>query len=73
QVDNSVNNGHRPYVYKIHGEVYYHMGSLLPARDNTPVFRQLYVYDPAVALNSRMQQNWNLNQQTMANVQDVLY
>ncbi|KIK75373.1 hypothetical protein PAXRUDRAFT_88495, partial [Paxillus rubicundulus Ve08.2h10] len=46
QVDNSVNNGHGPYVYKIHGEVYHRMGSLLPAGDDAPVFGQLYIYDP---------------------------
>ncbi|KIK75378.1 hypothetical protein PAXRUDRAFT_173045, partial [Paxillus rubicundulus Ve08.2h10] len=73
QVDNSVNNGHRPYVYKIHGEVYHCIGSLLPAEDGAPVFGQLYIYDLAVALSSRMQWNQNLDQQTMANVQDVLY
>ncbi|KIK92840.1 hypothetical protein PAXRUDRAFT_146440, partial [Paxillus rubicundulus Ve08.2h10] len=73
QVDNSVNNGCGPYVYKIHGEVYHCIGSLLPAKDGAPVFGQLYIYDPAVALNSRMQQNQNLDQQTMENVQDVLY
>ncbi|KIK79145.1 hypothetical protein PAXRUDRAFT_61919, partial [Paxillus rubicundulus Ve08.2h10] len=48
QVDNSVNNGCGPYVYKIHGEVYHCMGSLLPAVDDAPVFEQLYIYDPAV-------------------------
>ncbi|KIK79949.1 hypothetical protein PAXRUDRAFT_159921, partial [Paxillus rubicundulus Ve08.2h10] len=56
QVDNSVNNGREPYVYKIHGKVYlyHHMGSFLPAGDDAHVFGQLYIYDPAVALNSRM-------------------
>ncbi|KIK90778.1 hypothetical protein PAXRUDRAFT_151152 [Paxillus rubicundulus Ve08.2h10] len=73
QVDNSVNNSHGPYIYKIHGEVYHYMGSFLPAGDDAPVFGQLYIYDPAVSLNSRMQQNQNLNQQTMVNIQDVLY
>ncbi|KIJ61178.1 hypothetical protein HYDPIDRAFT_97011 [Hydnomerulius pinastri MD-312] len=73
QVDNAVNNGCGPYVYKIHGEVHHRIGSLLPTGDNAPVFGQLYIYDPAVALTSRMQRNQNLNQQTMANIQDVLY
>ncbi|KIJ58352.1 hypothetical protein HYDPIDRAFT_102853 [Hydnomerulius pinastri MD-312] len=73
QVDNAVNNGHGPYVHKIHGEVHHCIGSLLPTGDNAPVFGQLYIYDPAVALTSRMQHNKNLNQQTMANIQDVLY
>ncbi|KIK80916.1 hypothetical protein PAXRUDRAFT_157361, partial [Paxillus rubicundulus Ve08.2h10] len=73
QVDNSVNNGCGPYVYKIHGEVYHHIGSLLPAKGGAPVFVQLYIYNLAVALNSRMQWNQNFDQQSMANVQDVLY
>ncbi|CAG8779155.1 16645_t:CDS:2, partial [Acaulospora morrowiae] len=32
--------------FQIHGQVYHHIGSLLPA-DHTPVFAQLYVYDTA--------------------------
>jgi hypothetical protein len=50
--------GHGPWVYKIHGELYHEHGSLLPEGNNPPVYAQLYILDnSAEALRHRLQRN----------------
>jgi hypothetical protein len=44
-IERSVNDGRGPPLFKIHGQVYYHVGSLLPPDDGPPKFVQLYIYD----------------------------
>jgi len=75
KVDESVNRGNGPYVFKIQGRLSHLAGSLLPQEEESPVYAQLYIYDPAEALNHRMQHeaNQNLNRQVMAELQDMLY
>ena len=75
KVDESVNRGNGPYVFKIQGRLSHLAGSLLPQEEESPVYAQLYIYDPAEALNHRMQHeaNQNLNCQVMAELQDMLY
>jgi hypothetical protein len=43
-------NGHRPLQYKIQGEIFHCLGSLLPDNDAQPRFSQLYIYNHAEAL-----------------------
>jgi hypothetical protein len=38
--------GHRPPVFRIHGELTHLSGSLLPERGQPALYAQLYVYDP---------------------------
>ena len=75
KVDESVNRGNGPYVFKVHGRLSHMAGSLLPQEGESPVFAQLYIYDPADALDRRMQHeaNQGLNCQVMAELQDMLY
>ena len=54
KTDNSVNQGSGPYVFKIHGKLTHHSGSLLPAPNGHPTYAQLYIYDPAIALDHHM-------------------
>jgi hypothetical protein len=77
QIDNSLNNGQGPYVFKMHGELIHKIRSLLPA-DNaepTPVYAQLYLYDPQAALDLCMGYGWNsgLNRDIMNTLQDMLF
>jgi hypothetical protein len=54
-VDNTVNVGKGPYVFKICGVVCHEIGSLLPPDDNpVPKFAQLYIYDTENELDHRM-------------------
>ena len=44
-VDTTVNDGHGPYVFKISGQIYHLMCSLIPPVGELPKFAQLYIYD----------------------------
>nr|GEV42001.1 DNA helicase [Tanacetum cinerariifolium] len=54
RIDESVNVGRRPYVFKISGQLYHWLGSLCPAEGDPPRFLQLYVYDTQNQVNNRM-------------------
>ena len=82
KIDESVNNGEEavndgvgPYVFKLHGELSHKIGSLLPSEGEPPVYAQLYIYDPADAVNFRMANAWNtqLDRNTLVVLQDMLY
>jgi hypothetical protein len=53
-VDNSVNDGRRPPVFKISGQVHHQIGSLLPSNDEPPKFLQLYIYDTSNEIGNRL-------------------
>ncbi|KAL6550068.1 hypothetical protein OROMI_020556 [Orobanche minor] len=42
--DKTVNNGHGPYTYRLGGNNYHLLGSLLPKEGDSPKFSQLYMY-----------------------------
>ncbi|GKA24286.1 hypothetical protein Tco_0710319 [Tanacetum coccineum] len=44
-IDESINNGHGPYVFKISGQLYHWIGSLCLEEGQPPWFLQLYNYD----------------------------
>ena len=45
KVDKKVNNGHGPWIYRMHGQNYHLMGSLGPKENDIPKFSQLYIFD----------------------------
>ena len=45
KVDDTINQGRVPYVFRLHGQTYHRMGSLLPEAGQNPKFAQLYIYD----------------------------
>ncbi|GJS12586.1 hypothetical protein Tco_0407058 [Tanacetum coccineum] len=45
KVDESINKGKGPYIYRIQGQYFHRMGSLVPVNSTTPKFCQLYIYD----------------------------
>ncbi|XP_076900484.1 uncharacterized protein LOC143554659 [Bidens hawaiensis] len=45
KIDNSINRGDAPYTFRLGGENYHSLGSLLPMPDAKPRFSQLYIYD----------------------------
>ena len=54
KVDNSINNGNDPYVFRMYGQNYHRIGSLLPIDGNPPRFGQLYIYDTENEVNNRL-------------------
>ena len=74
--DHSINTaGGGPWVFKVQGRLCHKSGSLIPREGATPVFAQLYIFDPKDALRLRMgnQANAALNRTVMNDLQDMLY
>ncbi|KAK1401606.1 ATP-dependent DNA helicase PIF1 [Heracleum sosnowskyi] len=44
-IDDSVNKGKGPYVFRVSGQTYHNFGSLMPPDGCFPKFAQLYMYD----------------------------
>lgn len=45
KIDSSINQGRGPYVFRLHGQNYHRMGSLLPVYGEAPKFSQLYIHE----------------------------
>ncbi|KAG2112888.1 hypothetical protein DEU56DRAFT_713134, partial [Suillus clintonianus] len=71
-VDHAVNVGRGPHVFRIHGELCHRIGHIMPSEGRHPVYAQLYIYDPRIALDERMQRNENLCRRTMERLQTLL-
>jgi len=44
-IDHSIMDGHGPYSFRINGQNYHWIGSLLPTEGQKPKFAQLHIYD----------------------------
>jgi hypothetical protein len=78
-IDNSVNDGRGPPLFKIYGQVHHRIGSLLPPDGSPPKFIQLYIYDTAnevqnrlKCLNENNQPDDNLDQEIVKNLIKML-
>ncbi|XP_076933572.1 uncharacterized protein LOC143599520 [Bidens hawaiensis] len=45
KIDRSINKGNAPYTFRLSGENYHCLGSLLPLQVRKPQFSQLYIYN----------------------------
>nr|KAJ0186702.1 hypothetical protein LSAT_V11C900477310 [Lactuca sativa] len=53
KVDSSINRGNAPYIFKLSGQDYHSIGSLLPTPGSRPKFCQLYIYDTENEISNR--------------------
>ncbi|KAK1386076.1 hypothetical protein POM88_023811 [Heracleum sosnowskyi] len=53
-VDESINNGSGPFVFRVNDLTYHSVGSLLPPDGHTPKFAQFYMYDGQEAIEHRV-------------------
>ena len=53
-IDNSINTGRGPYVFRVSGQIYHWIGSFCPVGDDTPRFLQLYIYDTEHEVRNRL-------------------
>ncbi|XP_076938850.1 uncharacterized protein LOC143607202 [Bidens hawaiensis] len=53
KVDSSINSGNAPFVFRISGQNYHSMGSLLPENGSNPTFSQLYINDTENEISNR--------------------
>ena len=54
QIDNSVNDGRGPPLFKFCGQVHHRIGTLLPDDGSPPRFIQLYIYDTTNEVQNRI-------------------
>ena len=54
KVDNSINDGRGPYIFKLNGQNHHRIGTLLPNDGQDPQFAQLYFYDTENEVQHRM-------------------
>uniref|UniRef100_K3ZNF2 ATP-dependent DNA helicase n=1 Tax=Setaria italica TaxID=4555 RepID=K3ZNF2_SETIT len=53
-IDDGINDGCGPYMFKINGLVYHRISSLMPAKDESPKFAQFYIYDTEHEIRNRI-------------------
>ncbi|XP_019171017.1 PREDICTED: uncharacterized protein LOC109166532 [Ipomoea nil] len=54
KIDRAINNGSAPPVFRLHGQNFHLMGSLLPGAGDRPKFAQLYIHDTENEINNRL-------------------
>ena len=55
KIDNSLYTGRSPPTFRLHGQNFHLIGSLLPLQGCQPKFTQLYIYDTENEVNHRLQ------------------
>ncbi|CAH1452777.1 unnamed protein product [Lactuca virosa] len=53
KIDSSINKGNAPYTFRLSGQNYHSMGSLIPSYGSKPKFSQLYIYDTQNEVSNR--------------------
>ncbi|KAL3639561.1 hypothetical protein CASFOL_017468 [Castilleja foliolosa] len=53
KIDQDINKGSGPRIFRLHGQNYHLIGSLLPEKDTTPKFAQMYIYDTENEVSNR--------------------
>lgn len=54
KIDRSINVGGAPPIFKINGQNFHLIGSLLPLEGNQPKFAQLYIHDTQHDITNRI-------------------
>ncbi|OMO74609.1 DNA helicase PIF1, ATP-dependent [Corchorus olitorius] len=54
EIDNSVNTGSGPYIFRLNNQTYHRIGPLLPGQGKRPQFAQLYIYDCGNEVSNRV-------------------
>ncbi|XP_075521377.1 uncharacterized protein LOC142554600 [Primulina tabacum] len=54
KIDSSLNRGGSPPIFKLHGQNYHLIGSLLPCEGASPKFAHLYIYDTENEIPNRI-------------------
>ncbi|XP_074342032.1 uncharacterized protein LOC141679429 [Apium graveolens] len=54
KIDNSINRGSSPYYFRLQGQNYHLVGSLVPLDGSSPKFCQLYIYDTQNEVENRI-------------------
>ncbi|CAH9126445.1 unnamed protein product [Cuscuta epithymum] len=74
RIETSINKGKGPPIFKLHGQNYHLIGSLIPTVGSIPKFAQLYIYDTENELQNRIKSvrgDVNANQLHIEIVEDL--
>ncbi|KAI7725389.1 hypothetical protein M8C21_007210, partial [Ambrosia artemisiifolia] len=66
EIDETVNDGRGPYVFKISGQISHWIGSLCPPSNEKPRFLQLYIYDNENEVANRLRFFGDSSQRTLS-------
>ena len=79
RIDHEINRqGGGPYVFRLNGQNYHKIGTLLPKEGNNPKFAQLYIYDTENEVKNRMRastskgNNQELDENIMSKLLEML-
>jgi hypothetical protein len=53
-IDNKINDGSGPYVFRVSGQNCHRIGSIIPPEGSKPTYAQLYMYDTSNELKNRL-------------------
>ncbi|CAJ0873864.1 11336_t:CDS:2 [Entrophospora sp. SA101] len=73
KVDNSITGTSGVYSFRVHGEMYHSIGTMLPDNEARPQFAQIYVYDTEHELQNRMNVMPNLDPVILEELQQMLH
>ncbi|GJX30903.1 DNA helicase [Tanacetum coccineum] len=65
KIDESINTGKGPYIFKVSEQVYHWIGSMCPPVGEAPRFLQLYIYDTDNEVENRMRHFGGLNNSSL--------
>ena len=71
-LDSVVFDGHGPLMYKTQGEMFHQIGPLFLDSSHTPLYSQLYIYDPANTLQHCKDNNPHTHDSTMTTLQCIM-
>ncbi|XP_076946714.1 uncharacterized protein LOC143618348 [Bidens hawaiensis] len=71
KIDSSINRGNAPYVFKLSGQNYHSIGSLLPTDGSKAKFSQLYIYDTDNEVSNRQSIFVDTNKASTSTSQDI--
>ncbi|OMP07327.1 DNA helicase PIF1, ATP-dependent [Corchorus olitorius] len=54
RIDDSINDGSGPFIFRLNRQTYHRIGSLLPVPGTRPKFSQLYIYDTDNEISNRV-------------------
>ncbi|KAL3651616.1 hypothetical protein CASFOL_004618 [Castilleja foliolosa] len=66
RIDDAVNDGRGPYVFKVSGQVSHWIGSICPPSNEGPRFLQLYIYDTDNEVSNRLRFFGNLENRSLS-------
>nr|AAT73668.1 hypothetical protein [Oryza sativa Japonica Group] len=78
KINESINDGRAPYVFKISGQVCHRIGSLLPPQGHRPEYAQLYIFDTEHEISNRInvasssRVTFHANEQIVASLIEML-